>query len=119
MPLGNTFKCLHCLYSTFQIHSKGLKLGIYEDVGRHTCAGAPGTQDHYELDAQTFADWGIDMLKFDGCNTDLAGLNNGEVLMEGDFKQLPGTTRHCAQPSPVHLYVQFTFYFKLIICDIL
>jgi len=62
----------------FQIHSKGLKLGLYEDVGTNTCAGFPGTLDHYELDANTFAEWGVDMLKFDGCNTDVAHYNYGE-----------------------------------------
>lgn len=61
----------------FQIHSKGLKLGVYADVGRHTCAGYPGSQGYYELDAQTFADWGVDMVKFDGCNADVGGLNYG------------------------------------------
>ena len=51
-----------------QIHSKGIKFGLYGDVGTKTCAGHPGSQDHYQKDAQTFADWGVDMLKFDGCN---------------------------------------------------
>ncbi|XP_032628029.1 alpha-galactosidase A isoform X2 [Chelonoidis abingdonii] len=50
------------------VHSKGLKLGIYGDVGNKTCAGFPGSYGHYDLDAQTFADWGVDLLKFDGCN---------------------------------------------------
>ncbi|XP_060935367.1 alpha-galactosidase A [Limanda limanda] len=49
------------------IHSKGLKLGIYADVGKNTCAGYPGSLGHYETDAQTFADWNVDLLKFDGC----------------------------------------------------
>ncbi|KYO38148.1 alpha-galactosidase A [Alligator mississippiensis] len=49
------------------VHSKGLKLGIYGDVGNKTCAGYPGSYGHYDLDAQTFADWGVDLLKFDGC----------------------------------------------------
>ncbi|RMB98310.1 hypothetical protein DUI87_25215 [Hirundo rustica rustica] len=52
------------------VHSKGLKLGIYSDVGKKTCAGFPGSYDHYDLDAQTFASWGVDLLKFDGCNSD-------------------------------------------------
>ncbi|KAM9127470.1 alpha-galactosidase A [Pangshura tecta] len=50
------------------VHSKGLKLGIYGDVGNKTCAGFPGSYGYYDLDAQTFADWGVDLLKFDGCN---------------------------------------------------
>lgn len=35
-----------------QLHSMGLKLGIYADYGSHTCAGYPGSIDHLELDAQ-------------------------------------------------------------------
>nr|XP_006815607.1 PREDICTED: alpha-N-acetylgalactosaminidase-like [Saccoglossus kowalevskii] len=50
-------------------HSKGLKLGIYEDYGLLTCAGYPGSLNYMDIDAQTFADWGIDYLKFDGCNS--------------------------------------------------
>ncbi|KAL0483592.1 alpha-galactosidase [Acrasis kona] len=54
-------------------HSKGLKLGIYSDVGYNTCAGYPGSGDkYYEIDAKTFAKWGIDYLKLDYCNTDKA-----------------------------------------------
>uniref|UniRef100_A0A023FUW9 Alpha-galactosidase n=1 Tax=Amblyomma cajennense TaxID=34607 RepID=A0A023FUW9_AMBCJ len=50
------------------IHSKGLKFGIYQDSGLKTCAGYPGSLCHYMTDARTFADWGVDMLKLDGCN---------------------------------------------------
>uniref|UniRef100_A0A6J0T9K1 Alpha-galactosidase n=1 Tax=Pogona vitticeps TaxID=103695 RepID=A0A6J0T9K1_9SAUR len=50
------------------VHARGLKLGIYADIGSHTCAGYPGTTlDHIEQDALTFAQWGVDMLKLDGC----------------------------------------------------
>ncbi|UYV66836.1 hypothetical protein LAZ67_4003038 [Cordylochernes scorpioides] len=49
------------------VHQKGLKLGIYTDIGSKTCGGYPGTQDHYDIDAQTLAEWEIDMLKVDGC----------------------------------------------------
>jgi len=50
------------------VHSKGLKLGIYEDSGTLTCAGYPGSLGHEQVDAQTFADWGVDYLKYDNCN---------------------------------------------------
>ncbi|XP_077195450.1 alpha-N-acetylgalactosaminidase isoform X2 [Paroedura picta] len=50
------------------VHSLGLKLGIYGDLGTHTCSGYPGTTlDQIEQDALTFAEWGVDMLKLDGC----------------------------------------------------
>jgi len=50
------------------MHDRGLKLGLYGDMGTHTCGGYPGTTlDKIELDAQTLADWEVDMFKFDGC----------------------------------------------------
>lgn len=53
------------------VHSLGLKLGIYEDAGTATCAGYPGSLGHESTDAQSFASWGVDYLKYDNCN------NNG------------------------------------------
>jgi len=50
------------------IHSKGLKFGIYTDRGVLTCAGAPGSYGREKLDAQTFANWGVDFVKEDSCN---------------------------------------------------
>ncbi|WP_329459083.1 NPCBM/NEW2 domain-containing protein [Streptomyces sp. NBC_01497] len=55
------------------VHSKGLKLGIYEDAGTATCAGYPGSLGHEGTDAQTFADWGVDYLKYDNCNNNSDG----------------------------------------------
>ncbi|MFJ9713207.1 NPCBM/NEW2 domain-containing protein [Streptomyces sp. NPDC101234] len=52
------------------VHSKGLKLGIYTSAGTKTCndAGFPGALGHERSDAQQFADWGVDYLKYDNCN---------------------------------------------------
>ncbi len=49
------------------VHSKGLKLGIYSSPGSKTCAGYEGSVGHEEQDAQTYAKWGIDYLKYDWC----------------------------------------------------
>lgn len=50
------------------VHSRGLRLGIYSDMGPLTCGGFPGTPlDKVITDAQTFASWDVDMLKLDGC----------------------------------------------------
>lgn len=49
------------------LHSRGLKLGMYADYGTHTCAGYPGSINHMEQDAKSFAGWGVDYLKVDGC----------------------------------------------------
>ncbi|MFC6704418.1 NEW3 domain-containing protein [Flexivirga alba] len=51
-----------------QIHALGLKFGIYEDEGTQTCGGYPGTWGHETQDANTFASWGVDYVKLDGCN---------------------------------------------------
>jgi alpha-galactosidase len=50
------------------VHAKGMKLGIYSDAAALTCGGVTGSYDFEELDAKTFAEWGIDYLKYDYCN---------------------------------------------------
>lgn len=52
------------------IHSKGLKFGIYSDAGWKTCAGRPGSRGHEYQDAMKYAEWGVDYLKYDWCNTE-------------------------------------------------
>jgi alpha-galactosidase len=49
------------------VHSKGLKFGIYTVCGTNTCAGLPGSFGHVVQDANTFASWGVDYLKYEGC----------------------------------------------------
>ena len=49
------------------VHSKGLKLGIYSSPGAKTCAKFEGSLGHEEQDAQLYASWGIDYLKYDLC----------------------------------------------------
>jgi alpha-galactosidase len=51
------------------VHARGLKLGIYIDAGTATCAGYPGSEDHYGQDAATLAGWNVDYVKVDWCNT--------------------------------------------------
>ncbi len=50
------------------VHSKGLKLGIYSGPGTKTCAGFAASLDHETQDAQLYASWGIDYLKYDLCS---------------------------------------------------
>jgi alpha-galactosidase len=49
------------------VHSKGLKIGIYSSPGSKTCAKFEGSYGHELQDAQTYAAWGIDYLKYDLC----------------------------------------------------
>lgn len=62
------------------MHERGLKLGIYSDMGYDTCAGYPGSKFYMEMDAQTFAEWGIDSLKLDGCYSSLDDFAIGTVF---------------------------------------
>jgi alpha-galactosidase len=50
------------------IHSKGLKFGIYSSPGPTTCAGYFATYQHEDQDAQSYADWGVDYVKYDWCS---------------------------------------------------
>jgi len=50
------------------LHAKGMKLGIYSDAAQLTCAGYTASLNFEEQDAKTFAEWGIDYLKYDYCN---------------------------------------------------
>ncbi len=49
------------------VHAKGLKFGMYSDAGERTCANYPGSMNFEFLDAETFAEWGVDYLKYDFC----------------------------------------------------
>lgn len=50
------------------VHSKGLKLGIYSSPGPLTCGGYTGSYGYEAKDAATYAEWGMDYLKYDWCS---------------------------------------------------
>lgn len=53
---------------TDYVHSLGLKIGIYSSPGPQTCAGFEGTYRHEQQDAETWAAWGFDYVKYDYCS---------------------------------------------------
>ena len=84
------------------IHARGAKFGIYSDEGTQTCQGYYGSRGYEDLDARTFASWGVgvrcpdaayrfygvdalitqvDYLKLDGCNNDAQGFATGYPAM--------------------------------------
>jgi alpha-galactosidase len=73
------------------IHGKGLKIGIYSDAGSQTCGGRPGSRGYEFQDAQRYAEWGIDYLKYDWCNTE--GLK-----AEGAYKTITAALRKAGRP---------------------
>lgn len=50
------------------VHSKGLKLGIYSSPGAKTCGEFEGSYGHEQQDADKYAKWGVDYLKYDLCS---------------------------------------------------
>lgn len=49
------------------IHSLGLKFGIYSAPGCLTCGGFAGSFGYEQVDANDYASWGVDFLKYDWC----------------------------------------------------
>ncbi|MBA3707162.1 MAG: glycoside hydrolase family 27 protein, partial [Bacteroidetes bacterium] len=68
------------------IHSKGLKIGIYEDVGSQTCQGLPGSKGYEQKDMNLFASWGIDFVKMDWCNTNGQTAKDSYTLINNCIK---------------------------------
>lgn len=48
-----------------KLHGMGFKTGIYSSAGYLTCGGYPASLGYEAIDAETFASWGIDYLKYD------------------------------------------------------
>lgn len=70
---------------TTYIHAQGLKAGIYSSPGPTTCAGYAGSHKHEQQDADTFADWGFDFLKYDWCSYGKVAKNNSLAEMKAPF----------------------------------
>jgi alpha-galactosidase len=51
-----------------RVHELGLKLGIYSDAAELTCGGCYGSLGHEQVDAEAYAEWGVDLLKYDYCH---------------------------------------------------
>lgn len=67
------------------LKERGLKFGIYSDAGNLTCGEYPGSLGYEAIDAKTFADWGVDYLKLDGCF-----VNPSEGSLEKGYKDIYG-----------------------------
>ncbi|NLW30340.1 MAG: carbohydrate-binding protein [Fibrobacter sp.] len=81
------------------IHSKGLKFGIYGDRGLRTChhyhtgpqGSGSGSYGKEQLDANTFAEWGVDYLKYDNC--DPAPGSNQQI----DYENMRDALANCGR----------------------
>jgi alpha-galactosidase len=84
-----------------QIHALGLKFGLYTAIGARTCQSLPGSWEHYDQDAATFAAWGVDFVKVDDCG----GLPAGTTVaaLTEHFRQFGASLR---QHNPEVVYSQ-------------
>lgn len=97
------------------IHTRGLKFGLYSSAGPVTCMKYPGSKGHLDVDAQTFADWLVDYVKFDGCFVDEDYLNT--VYMEfGDYLNKTGRPMvySCSWPYYIEFIHKHVPNYKLI-----
>ncbi|PVH94482.1 glycoside hydrolase family 27 protein [Periconia macrospinosa] len=62
-----------------KVHEKGLLFGIYSSAGNKTCAGYPASLGYEEIDAETWAEWGVDYMKYDGCGVPSNWLDECDV----------------------------------------
>lgn len=68
------------------IHSKGLKIGLYNCAGAKTCAGYPGSRGFEYQDARLYASWDVDYLKYDWCNTEKLNAEGAYITMRDALK---------------------------------
>ncbi|HVK19735.1 MAG TPA: NPCBM/NEW2 domain-containing protein [Actinokineospora sp.] len=86
------------------IHGKGLKFGIYGAPMQRTCAGYAGSLDHEQQDANLFASWGVDYLKYDWCNSggDLAFQKQKFAIMRDALKATGRPIVYKINPGSMH-----------------
>jgi alpha-galactosidase len=81
------------------VHSKGLKFGIYNCAGWRTCAGYPGSRGHEYQDALKYAEWGVDYLKYDWCNTaPIKNMDDKEAYAKESYSVMSDALRKAGRP---------------------
>ncbi len=76
------------------VHARGLKFGMYNDIGTNLCAGAAvGTCGFEKTDAKSYLDWGVDFLKIDNCyylwdNATFSNPENAKYVFAPNLKQI-------------------------------
>lgn len=88
------------------VHARGLKLGIYSSPGPKTCGGYEGSYGHEQQDANAYARWGIDFLKYDLCSyMDIMKLHNPHqqpsvslAMMQEAYRKMHGALVNTHRP---------------------
>ena len=69
-----------------RIHNEGFKFGMYSSAGTYTCARYAGSLNYEQQDAQTFAGWGVDYLKYDNCYNE--GQSGNPLITYDRYKKM-------------------------------
>ena len=96
------------------VHGKGLKLGIYSSPGAKTCAGYEGSLGHEAQDAKTYAEWGVDYLKYDLCSLGpkmqaAGGLEKAQAIEVEAYIKMRDALKATGRPI-VYSLCQYGFY---------
>lgn len=76
------------------LHARGLKFGMYNDIGARLCSGAyVGTCGHEKDDAKLYAEWGVDFMKVDNCyylwdNATFSDAENAKYVFAPNIKTI-------------------------------
>ena len=73
------------------LHGRNFLFGLYTSAGNATCTGKVGSRGHYQVDAQSFADWGVDYVKLDWCGDIKKQILDGKKAHE-EFAQAMNAT---------------------------
>jgi alpha-galactosidase len=75
---------------TDDIHTLGLKAGIYTSPGPTTCAGHTGAYQHEALDVERFVEWGFDFLKYDWCSYSSVAKDKSPAELQKPYRLISG-----------------------------
>ncbi|KAF2204002.1 alpha-galactosidase 1 [Delitschia confertaspora ATCC 74209] len=78
-----------------KIHKLDLKIGIYSSAGTLTCAGYQASLGYESIDAATWAEWGIDYLKYDNCNVPRNWADECRGCLPDPMKEVIGKNGTC------------------------
>lgn len=78
------------------VHARGLKLGLYSSPGPKSCAGYTGSYGHVEQDARTWADWGVDYVKYDLCSGE--GIFRTAAAVQAAYQAMGSALRATGRP---------------------
>lgn len=91
---------------TAALHAKGFKFGIYSAASSVVCSGNAGSLYHEQVDALTFAEWGVDMVKYDNCGEYSLGIARfnafADAVAATGRPMLISTEPFLLTPNPMH-----------------